>query len=125
MAKIANLKEKLDACQLEKKYFEAFMIESRKENKDLKEQLVQGDKETLEKIKLMAKQDAAKSKGVMDMNKIESSNAKDIPENVSSEWLPINKKQSSEQEALKSNFKYLTGVGTDANSKMLPPQLEL
>ncbi len=41
----------------EKKFFEAFVIEARKENRSLKDHIAKNERETLEKIKLLAKQE--------------------------------------------------------------------
>ena len=58
VAKIASLKEKLDCAQQDKKYFEAFVVEARKENKELKDLLAARDKDTLDKVRAFAKADA-------------------------------------------------------------------
>ena len=61
VAKIASLKEKLDCAVQDKKYFEAFVIEARKENKELKDLLAARDKDTMEKIRAFAKSEADKN----------------------------------------------------------------
>lgn len=60
LAKIASLKEKLDCAQQDKKYFEAFVIEARKENKELKDLLAARDKETLDKVRAFAQSEVHK-----------------------------------------------------------------
>jgi hypothetical protein len=123
---------------LEKKYFETFMVESRKENKDLKEQIVQGDRETIEKIKAMAREDVASRKSRLEIDKSPFFNGKDktenkmiqsfdgnqIPENVSEEMLSMRNKKHSAQNAQQQPFNYLTGID-DSPSRAVQSQFEM
>jgi hypothetical protein len=61
VAKITSLKEKLDCAVQDKKYFEAFVIEARKENKELKDALAVREKETMERVRAFAKAEAEKN----------------------------------------------------------------
>lgn len=94
--KIAILKEKLDACQLEKKYFETFMIESRKDNKELKERVIKGERETLDKIKEFAKQESRKPTLIIQS---QPDSERDKPKNNTSVM-----KQAVDSSGLKSNL---------------------
>lgn len=52
------LKDRLDCVTQEKKFFEAFVIEARKENRGLKDHIAKNEREIMEKIKELAKQEA-------------------------------------------------------------------
>lgn len=125
MHKIETLKEKLDACMLEKKYFETFMIESRKENRELKEQLQKGDKQIVEKIKQIAKQDLAdKQREAADREKMVSFQMADKQPPVADSPL-LAKHYSAQSENPKLSAKYVSAFGADSHSKVLNTHLEM
>lgn len=53
--KITLLAERLDCAEQDKNFFEAFVIEARKENKELKEQLATAEKNAMTRIESFAK----------------------------------------------------------------------
>ena len=126
MLKIDTLQDKLEACQLEKKYFETFMIESRKENKDLKEQIHKGDKETIEKIKQIAKNEAATRRNQADLEKIVTFQVPDKGQSFAPESPLLAKNYSSSMEGQGPKFsqKYFTGP-PDATSKVFNTNLDM
>lgn len=54
------MKEKLACAEQDKSYFEAFLIEYRRENTELKEKLLLGERTTMDKIKRFAKKQSDK-----------------------------------------------------------------
>lgn len=120
---IDTLKEKLDACQLEKKYFETFMIESRKENKDLKDQIQKGDKQIIEKIKQIAKQEAVNIRKETERERIVSFQ----PERNSmiADSPLLIKHISDKGELPKHSIKYFASGFQESGSKILNTNLDL
>ena len=123
---IETLKEKLDACTLEKKYFETFMIESRKENKELREKIHKGDKDIIERIKHIAKTEAASKKTDTDREKIASFQAQvNVQHHISELEPPKMRKVVSSQEPLSKPTLKNIGVAVDAQSRIINSNLEM
>lgn len=61
---------------MEKKYFETFMIESRKENKELKDKIIKGDQETIDRIKQIAREESLKLRINRDLETLDTNKTK-------------------------------------------------
>lgn len=109
---------------LEKKFFETFMIESRKENKELREQIQKGDKQIIDKIKQIAKQEQISSKKESEREKVVSFQVPLEKGGSQVESPLLGKNLSAQSDLHKYSFKGLP-LMPDPYSKILNTQLEM
>ena len=100
------------------------MIESRKENKELKDQIQKGDKQIVEKIKQIAKQEAINSQKESQREKIVSFQAADRPSVVVDSPLLL-KNMTDKSDLAKQSFKYISNGLPESGSKILNTNLDL